>query len=242
MVESGEPREIHHLAALIGFGAAAVNPYLMFESLTDLHGRAELPSDLSHDEALERLLAAIRKGLLKVISKMGIATIQSYCGAQIFEAVGLDRDVVDRCFTGTPSAVGGVGLGELAPRGARAPRPRLSRAASPQPPRARRGLAAAGRPRRRCCPRAASTPGAATASATPGIPATIAALQLAVQRNGDGIAAHERYDEFRERVNSENGALAMLRGLLEFKPAGDPIPIEEVESVKDILSASPPAA
>ena len=143
VVETGEAREIHHIAALIGYGAAAVNPYLLFESLTDLHGRAELPDDLSHEEATERLLPAIRKGLLKVMSKMGIATIQSYCGAQIFEAVGLDRELVDRYFGGTPSAVGGVGLARARRRGARTPRSRLPRAPRPQPARARRGLAAA---------------------------------------------------------------------------------------------------
>ena len=234
MVESGEPREIHHLAALIGFGAAAVNPYLLFESLTDLHGRAELPADLSHDEALERLLAAIRKGLLKVISKMGIATIQSYCGAQIFEAVGLDRDVIDRCFTGTPSAVGGVGLGELA-------REALERHARAYPEQHHRSLpehvedALLPAAHAQLLPQGGVYAWRRDGERHAWDPATIAALQLAVRANGDGIDAHERYDEFRDRVNSENGALAMLRGLLEFKPAGDPIPIEEVESVEDIL-------
>ena len=230
VVESGEPREIHHLAALIGFGAVAVNPYLMFESLTDLHGRAELPSDLSHDEALERLLAAIRKGLLKVISKMGIATIQSYCGAQIFEAVGLDHDVIERCFTGTPSAVGGVGLGELA-------REALERHARAYPAQHHRSLPEHVEDALLPAAHASLLPqGGVYAWRRDGErhawdPATIAALQLAVRANGRRHrSAQERYEEFRERVNSENGALAMLRGLLDFKPAGDPIPIEEVES------------
>ena len=185
VVESGEPREIHHLAALIGFGAVAVNPYLMFESLTDLHGRAELPSDLGHDEALERLMAAIRKGLLKVISKMGIATIQSYCGAQIFEAVGLDRDVIDRCFTGTPSAVGGVGLGELA-------REALERHARAYPEQHHRSLPEHVEDSLLPAAHASLLPqGGVYAWRRDGErhawdPATIAALQLAVRANGDG--------------------------------------------------------
>jgi glutamate synthase (NADPH) large chain len=234
VVETGEAREIHHLAALIGFGAAAVNPYLLFESLTDLHGRAELPADLSHDEALSRLRAAIRKGLLKVISKMGIATIQSYCGAQIFEAVGLDHDVIERCFTGTPSTVGGVGLTELA-------REALERHARAYPEQHHRRLPEHVEDAFLPAAHASLLPqGGVYAWRRDGErhawdPATIAALQLAVRANGDGTEASERYEEFRERVNAENGALAMLRGLLELKPAGDPIAIDDVESTKDIL-------
>ena len=112
MIESGEPRDIHHMATLIGYGASAINPYLMFESLDELADRSLLPEDQPDDsdqaqsgeagrrarresareEAEQRIVKAIGKGLLKTISKMGISTIQSYCGAQIFEAVGLDRD------------------------------------------------------------------------------------------------------------------------------------------------------
>src|ERR1700733_6577667 len=95
VIESGEPREIHHMATLIGFGAAAINPYLMFESLDELADRLLLPVELTTEEAEGNIVKAIGKGLLKTISKMGISTIQSYCGAQIFEAVGLDGDVID---------------------------------------------------------------------------------------------------------------------------------------------------
>ena len=101
VIESGEPREIHHMACLIGYGAAAVNPYVMLEGLGDLHRHGELPEGLSIDDAERNVIKAIGKGLLKVMSKMGISTIQSYCGAQIFEAVGLDHEVIDTCFTGT---------------------------------------------------------------------------------------------------------------------------------------------
>ena len=167
---------------------------------------------------------------------MGIATIQSYCGAQIFEAVGLDHDVIDRCFTGTPSTVGGVGLGELA-------REALERHARAYPEQHHRSLPEHVEDALLPAAHASLLPqGGVYAWRRDGErhawdPATIAALQLAVRANGDdaGVEAHERYDEFRERVNTENGALAMLRGLLEFKPKGDPIPIDEVESVKDIL-------
>src|ERR1700729_2560136 len=113
VIESGEPRDIHHMATLIGYGAAAINPYLMFESLDELTDRSLLPFDLDREEAEKRIVKAIGKGLLKTISKMGISTIQSYCGAQIFEAVGLAPELIERHFTGTASRIGGVGLDQL---------------------------------------------------------------------------------------------------------------------------------
>src|SRR5436309_3015508 len=114
VIESGEPRDIHHMATLIGYGAAAINPYVMFESLGELADRSLLPEDVDRDEAEKRIVKAIGKGLLKTISKMGISTLQSYCGAQIFEAVGLERELIDRHFTGTASRIGGVGMEVLA--------------------------------------------------------------------------------------------------------------------------------
>ena len=113
VIESGEPRDIHHMATLIGYGAAAINPYVMFQSLDELADRSLLPVELTRDEAEANIVKAIGKGLVKTISKMGISTIQSYCGAQIFEAVGLDPQVVETCFTGTASRIGGVGLEQL---------------------------------------------------------------------------------------------------------------------------------
>ena len=94
VIETGEPREIHHMATLIGYGAAAINPYLMFESLDELADHGRLPVDLDRETAEQRIVRAIGKGLLKTFSKMGISTIQSYCGAQIFEAVGLEPELV----------------------------------------------------------------------------------------------------------------------------------------------------
>src|ERR1700727_427115 len=114
VIESGEPRQIHDMATLIGFGASAINPYVMFESLDELADRSLLPEDLDRDEAEKRIVKAIGKGLMKTISKMGISTIQSYCGAQIFAAGGLERGLIDRHFTGTASRIGGVGISELA--------------------------------------------------------------------------------------------------------------------------------
>src|SRR5579864_4435768 len=114
VIESGEPRDIHAMATLIGYGAAAINPYLMFESLDELADRSLLPEDLEREEAEKRIVRAIGKGLLKTISKMGISTIQSYCGAQVFEAVGLDRELIEKHFTGTASRIGGVGIDALA--------------------------------------------------------------------------------------------------------------------------------
>ena len=237
VVETGEAREIHHIAALIGYGAAAVNPYLLLDSVADLHGRAELPDGLGEAEATERLLKAIRKGLLKVMSKMGIATISSYCGSQVFEAVGLNRDLVDRYFGGTPSAVGGVGLTELACEA-------LERHARAYPERHRRSLPEHVEDSSLPAAHAGLLPqGGVYAWRQDGErhawdPQTIAALQLAVRagRNGEGNGqAAERYDEFRRRVDLENGALAMLRGLLDLRPAADPIPIDEVEPVTEVL-------
>src|SRR5206468_3063620 len=119
VLESGEPREVHHFATLIGYGASAINPYLMLDSVDDLvvQGRVRTSEDEAigdPDVAERNIVKAIEKGLLKTISKMGISTIQSYCGAQIFEAVGLERTLIDRHFTGTASRIGGIGPAVLA--------------------------------------------------------------------------------------------------------------------------------
>ena len=146
VIESGEPRDIHHMATLIGYGAAAINPYLMFESLDELADRSLLPEDLDREEAEKRIVRAIGKGLLKTISKMGISTIQSYCGAQIFEAVGLERELIDQHFTGTASRIGGIGAHVLAEEAlerhfraypAHRPRPAARRRRPPVAPRRR---------------------------------------------------------------------------------------------------------
>src|SRR5207244_8451201 len=104
-----EPREVHHFALLLGYGAAAINPYLALETLRSLSHEGLLEG-VDAEKALGNYIKAIVKGVVKVISKMGISTIQSYCGAQVFEAIGLDHDFVDRYFTWTPSRIGGIGL------------------------------------------------------------------------------------------------------------------------------------
>src|ERR1700742_2649105 len=114
VLESGEPREVHHFATLIGYGASAINPYLMWESLAELVRDGRVPDVDDVQTAESNVVKGIAKGLLKTISKMGISTIQSYNGAQIFEAVGLAPELIDRCFTGTASRIEGVGLDVLA--------------------------------------------------------------------------------------------------------------------------------
>src|SRR6267143_5105984 len=113
VIESGEPREVHHFALLLGFGAAAINPYLAFDTVRDMIARG-LITGVNADQAITNYIKAVNKGVVKVISKMGISTIQSYCGAQIVEALGLSEDLVDRYFTWTPSRIGGVGLSVIA--------------------------------------------------------------------------------------------------------------------------------
>ena len=108
VVESGEPREVHHFACLAGYGAEAINPYLAFETLVAM--KHELPQKLDDKEIIKRYIKSIDKGLLKVMSKMGISTYQSYCGAQIFDAVGLKSEFVAKYFTGTATRIEGVGL------------------------------------------------------------------------------------------------------------------------------------
>ena len=231
IVDSGEPREVHHLACLIGFGASAVSPYLMLESVEDLSGRAELDSLISDDEARERIVAAMRKGLLKVISKIGIATISSYCGAQVFEAVGLDKDLVMRHFTGTPSAVGGIGLDVLAAeaceRHARAYPERHGRilpehVEDSQLPAAHANL----------LPQGGIYAWRRDGERHAWDPPTIAALQQSVRSNGAGA---ESYAEFAKRVNEENGALGMLRGLLRLGDVERRAAIAEVEPASEIV-------
>ena len=113
VVESGDAREVHHCALLLGYGAGVVNPYLAFETLDDMIQQGILVG-VTHEQAVKNYIKALNKGILKVMSKMGISTLQSYCGAQIFEAVGLDRPFVDKYFTWTASRIGGVGIEVIA--------------------------------------------------------------------------------------------------------------------------------
>src|SRR5690606_11725959 len=114
VVESGEPREVHHFCCLAGYGAEAINPYLAFDTLVDMHARGQFPPEVDPQELVTRYIKSIGKGILKVMSKMGISTYQSYCGAQIFDAIGLQSGFVDKYFTGTATLVEGVGLEHIA--------------------------------------------------------------------------------------------------------------------------------
>ena len=140
VVESGEPREVHHFACLAGYGAEAINPYLAFETIDAMHERGELPEEVDADEAVKRYIKSIGKGLLKVMSKMGISTYQSYCGAQIFDAVGLRSDFVNRDFFGTATTIEGIGMNEIAEETVRRHRDAFGAFAdlSPRPRRGRR--------------------------------------------------------------------------------------------------------
>ncbi len=213
--ESGEPRTIHHMATLIGYGAAAINPYVMFESLDELADHKLLPQDLARDEAEQRIVRAIGKGLLKTISKMGISTIQSYCGAQIFEAVGLDREIVDTHFTGTASRIGGIGLNELSTEAME----RHYRAY----PRTGRDLLPVG----------GVLQWRRDGEVHIWNPDTIAKLQHAAgAQNGD---RQQTYQEFAAFANDDATRKAALRGLMKFRLADEPIPLEEVEPVSEIV-------
>ncbi len=210
VVESGEPREVHHFATLIGYGAAAVNPYVMLESLDELVAEGAL--DMTKQEAQARAIKGIAKALLKTISKMGISTIPSYCGAQIFEAVGLAPELVDRHFTGTPSRIAGIGIDVLA-------REALYRHARAYP--ANGGMLPLG---------------GVYAWRTDGEfhqwnPETIALLQHAVRAGG-----YRTYEEYSRLVNEEAAHKSTLRGLLDFQFAEDGgIPLEEVEPAAEIV-------
>jgi glutamate synthase domain-containing protein 2/glutamate synthase domain-containing protein 1/glutamate synthase domain-containing protein 3 len=215
VLESGDPREVHHFATLIGYGASAINPYVMLDTIDELAIQGRIAGVGDPGDAERRAVSALGKGLLKTISKMGISTIQSYCGAQIFEAVGLEKTLVDRHFTGTASRIGGVGLEVLAQEA-------LDRHARAWPGALDDLLPVGG----------------VYAWRRDGEhhmwnPETIALLQHAV-RSGNGNA-QENYDEYAEKVNAEAARKATLRGLLTFRQGVEPVPLEEVEPAKDIV-------
>jgi glutamate synthase domain-containing protein 2/glutamate synthase domain-containing protein 1/glutamate synthase domain-containing protein 3 len=215
VIESGEPRDIHHMATLIGYGAAAINPYLMFESLDELADRSLLPEDLDREEAEKRIVRAIGKGLLKTISKMGISTIQSYCGAQIFEAVGLEQGVIETYFTGTASRIGGVGLEELSTEAME------------------RHFRAYPRTHRELLPVGGVLQWRRDGELHVWNPDTVAKLQHAVQqRNGN---PRETYVEYARMVNEDAARKGLLRGLIRLVPVGDPVPLDEVEPATEIV-------
>jgi len=216
VVESGEPREVHHFGCLAGYGAEAINPYLAFETLIAM--KAELPQKLDEKEVLKRYIKSIGKGLLKVMSKMGISTYQSYCGAQIFDAVGLKSEFVAKYFTGTATRIEGVGLPEIAEEAVRRHRDAFS-----DSPIYRTMLDVGGEYAFRV-----------RGEEHVWNSATVAALQHAVRGN-----SYEKYREFARIINEQLEHLFTIRGLFRIKSAAEdartPVPIEEVEPAKDIV-------
>jgi glutamate synthase domain-containing protein 2/glutamate synthase domain-containing protein 1/glutamate synthase domain-containing protein 3 len=209
VVESGEPRSVHSIAVLVGYGAAAVNPYLMLETLAELVDLGWL--DMTAEDAQKRAVKGIAKGLLKTMSKMGISTIPSYCGAQIFEAVGLAPELVDEYFTGTASRIGGIGLRELAEE-------TLARHARayPETPDALLPVIGLYAWRR-------------DGEHHHWNPDTISKLQHAVRSN-----SADTFEQYSAAANAENARRATLRGLLRFKET-TPIPLDEVEPAAEIV-------
>ncbi len=232
IVESGEPREIHHLAALLGFGATAINAYLMLETIEEMDEIVVGGERLTPEDAMRRAITGLCAGLQKVLSKMGISTIHSYRGAQTFEAVGVDRDVIETHFAGTPSRLGGIGIAGLAreafARHARA-WPELHGLALPE--HVEEALLAADH---------------ATLLPQGGVyrwrrdgerhmwdPETIASLQRSVR---DAESGQESYEEFSRRVNDENAGHSLLRGLLGLRTRPDgAISLTDVEPASEIV-------
>ncbi len=213
VVESGEPRQVQHFCLLLGFGADAVNPYLAFEALDLLQHTGEIDASLEASTLADHYIAAVTKGILKVMSKMGISTLRSYRSAQLFEAIGLNRDLIDAYFKGTSSRIAGVGLAELAVE-------TLARHRE------------AYRPRR---PGELSLPyGGDYHYRTDGPPhlwnpQTIATLHRAVRADDP-----QAYAAFAEAINDRARQVCTLRGLFEFVE-GEPVPLEEVEPATEIV-------
>ena len=216
VVESAEPREVHHFACLAGYGAEAINPYLAFETLVDL--KSDLPGKADKKEIIKNYVKAIGKGLLKVMSKMGISTYQSYCGAQIFDAVGLKADFVEKYFTGTATRIEGVGLLEIAEEAVHRHRDAFSEA-----PIYRAMLDVGGE----YAVRVRGEDHAWNAT-------TVSTLQHAVRGN-----SYEGYRAFAKILNEQAEALVTIRGLFRVKTAEEddrkPVAIEEVEPAKNIV-------
>ena len=213
VLESGEPREAHHFCLLIGYGASAINPYLAFETIDDQVRLGVIPGPT--DVAETRYRKALLKGVIKAISRMGISTVQSYHGAQVFEALGLNRDFIDEYFTWTPTRIGGIGI-EGVSREARA---RQDHAYSPTRPVVQHQLGIGGQYQYR-----------SEGETHLFNPLTIHLLQRAV-RTGD----YATFKDYTSLVDDQSKRLATLRGLMELRPALRPVPLGEVEPVEAIV-------
>ncbi|MFN3388359.1 MAG: glutamate synthase large subunit, partial [Allosphingosinicella sp.] len=209
VVETGEAREVHHFCVLAGYGAEAVNPYLAFETLEALRAKGEVPLDAEAVRA--NYIKAAGKGVLKVMSKMGISTYQSYCGAQIFDAVGLSGGFVEKYFTGTATMIEGAGIEEIAAEAAARHREAYGKADAALPIGGAYAYRIGGEEH-------AWTPN------------SVADLQHAVRGN-----IPEKYRLFAESINQQSRRLLTIRGLLDLKPLGPPVPLDEVEPASEIV-------
>jgi glutamate synthase domain-containing protein 2/glutamate synthase domain-containing protein 1/glutamate synthase domain-containing protein 3 len=213
IIETGEARDVMHFAMLIGYGASAVNPYLAFELIADMKERGRLPASLRLENALENYVTAVKKGLLKIMSKMGVSTIRSYRGAQIFEAVGLDPAFVDNYFPGTSSRIGGIGAREIA----RETLERHALAFSKNDPELETLDSGGQINYRRFSEKHLLSPDA------------VIALQRAVRENN-----YAWYRQYADVINNFNRNLCTLRGLFTFKETAA-VPLAEVEPVDSIV-------
>jgi glutamate synthase domain-containing protein 2/glutamate synthase domain-containing protein 1/glutamate synthase domain-containing protein 3 len=213
VLESGEPREVHHFCLLLGYGVQAINPYLVFECLNDMINEGML-KDITYYDAVKGYIKAGVKGVVKVMAKMGISTIKSYCGAQIFEAVGLGRELVDKYFTWTPSRVGGIGLEEIA----RESQEQHARA-FPTYPLNGHTLEVYGQYQYR-----------KDGELHLFNPRTIHLLQKACRTND-----YKAFKEYTRLIDDQSERMATLRGLMQLKYAPQPVPVEEVEPVEAIV-------
>ncbi|MEV7802409.1 glutamate synthase large subunit [Microbispora sp. NPDC088329] len=212
VLETGEARECHHMALLIGYGASAINPYLALETAEDMVATGRL--DMDPRKAVRNLIKAYGKGVLKVMSKMGVSTVASYTGAQIFEALGLGAEVIDQCFTGTTSRLGGVGFDVLAAEALERHARAYPRAENPH-----RRLEVGGEYqwRREGEPHLFN-------------PTTVFKLQHSTRTR-----RYEIFKEYTSLVDGQSEKLMTLRGLFRLRPAGAPVPIDEVEPVESIV-------
>ncbi|MFK8034474.1 MAG: glutamate synthase large subunit [Hyphomicrobiales bacterium] len=214
VVETGEAREVHHFCVLAGYGAEAINPYLAFETLSEMHSSGDFPEEVDAQEVVERYIKSIDKGILKVMSKMGISTYQSYCGAQIFDAVGLKSDFVKRFFFGTATQIEGIGLKEVSEE-------TISRhlGAFGGDPVLRNALDVGGEYMYRM-----------RGEAHAWTPDAVAKLQHAVRGE-----SWNDYQEYAEAINNQSEALMTMRGLFTIEMADEAISIDDVESAADIV-------
>jgi glutamate synthase (NADPH/NADH) large chain len=215
VIETGEAREIMHFALLLGYGATAINPYLAFETIADMYAKGNISNNVSLTKSIENYIKAIGKGLLKIMSKMGISTLRSYRGAQIFEAIGLNEQFIDQYFPWTASRIGGIGLEEIA----REAKERFTEAEKLRTKVLRREV----------LPNSGQFQFRVNGEKHLWTPETISNLQKATRTNNYAI-----YKEYASFINNQEEHLCTLRGLFKFKKQKS-IPLDEVEPASEIV-------